>query len=104
MDRGYGVTGDISVPRVAPGVVVPIVDANKGPLNLDIRDVLSDGDYASPDDDSIFSIWLYQEADHVDRLQPGTTFIGEDPLLDSYDPCKKYLNPGYAAGPDQIVF
>jgi hypothetical protein len=46
----------------APGVI-PINDAKKGPLYIDVRHVMSGG--------SSFSVWIYQESDGIDGLQRG---------------------------------
>ncbi|MBI4729120.1 MAG: hypothetical protein HY775_06405 [Acidobacteria bacterium] len=81
--RGY------SVPKIAPTFVIPIVDKDSGPLYLDVRDVMSDGDWEY--DASLLNIWLYQETNGEPGLQRGgrSAYLPQFPGIpeDGMDPC-----------------
>jgi hypothetical protein len=80
----------------APGVI-PVNDAKKGPLYVDIRDLV--------DPVSNFSLWIYQESDGIDGLQRGGHSLTPDVTaagLSGQETCEE--SPRFHGKHDQDIF
>lgn len=80
----------LQMPRLSPGVVVPLVDPAQGPFYLDVRDIASE--YWT------FSIWLFQETNRQPGLQRG----GRSLIPDTPAPGGIYCTE--STTPDQLIF
>lgn len=86
--------GQVQIPVVTDGVIIPINDAKKGPFYADIRDLASE--YL------IFSLWLYQESNLKDGLQRGgRSMVPDTEGTDGNETCQEARPP---LKPDNAIF